>query len=80
MDQHSVEAKTLVHDSAEYRTPGFPNLGFVDTRLDASQRLFSTIQAGYYPLRSNLTTILDTHFVLTAGVCVGTKSSNAIIS
>jgi len=72
MDQHSVEVKTLVHDSAEYRTPGFANLGFVDTRLDTSQRLFSMIRAGYLPLPSNITTILDTHFVLTAGACVGT--------
>lgn len=61
-----------MHDSAEYRTPGFANLGFVDTRLDASQRLFSMIQAGYLPLRSNVTTILDKLFVLTAGACVAT--------
>jgi hypothetical protein len=72
MDQDSVKVKTLVHDSAEYRTPGFANLRFVDTRLDASQRLFSVIQAGYWLLRSNLTTFLDMHFVLTAGACVGT--------
>jgi len=71
-EQHSVEVKTLVHDSAEYRTPGFANLGFVDIRLDASQRLFSMIQAGYWSLRSNVTTILDRHFVPTAGACVGT--------
>lgn len=71
-EQHSVEVKTLVNDSAEYRTPGVANLGFVDTRLDASQRLFSVIQAGYWPVRSNVTTILDRHFVLTAGDCVGT--------
>jgi hypothetical protein len=71
MDEHSVEVKTLVHDSAEYRAPGFANLGFVDTQLDASQRLFSTIPTGYLPLRSHVTTILDKRFVLTAGVCVG---------
>jgi len=72
MDQHSFEVQTLVLDSAEYRTPGFATLGFVDTRLDASQRLFSMIQGGYWLLRSDVTTILDTHFVLTAGACVGT--------
>jgi hypothetical protein len=71
MDERSVEMKTLVHDSAEYRTPGFANLGFVDTRLDASHRLISTIPAGFWQLLSHVTTILDRRFVLTAGACVG---------
>ena len=64
--------KTLVHDIAEYRTPGVANLGFVDTRLDATQHLFTMIQTGIWPPRPNVTTILQTHFVVIAGACVGT--------
>jgi hypothetical protein len=49
MGELSVEVKTLAHDSSEYCSLGFANLGFVDTRLDALQRPFSIIQAGNVP-------------------------------